>query len=121
MSKIERICRIVVFMVACFALVPALAFAKPSKCESCHAKISPKMVQDFNRGKMSKSLTCEACHGTAHTSEKDAEKAQLPTIATCKQCHPDQANQYMDGKHVLGQVALDAMPRTHQQLSLIHI
>lgn len=115
MSKIERICRIVVFMVACFALVPALAFAKPSKCESCHAKISPKMVQDFNRGKMSKSLTCEACHGTAHTSEKDAEKAQLPTIATCKQCHPDQANQYMDGKHVLGQVALDAMPRTHQQ------
>ncbi|NTV48142.1 MAG: cytochrome C [Geobacteraceae bacterium] len=105
----------VVFMVACFALVPALAFAKPSKCESCHAKISPKMVQDFNRGKMSKSLTCEACHGTAHTSEKDVEKAQLPTITTCKQCHPDQANQYMDGKHVLGQVALDAMPRTHQQ------
>ncbi|MDD2310766.1 MAG: multiheme c-type cytochrome [Desulfuromonadaceae bacterium] len=115
MSKIRRVSNMAVFMLACFALVPALAFAKPSKCESCHVKISPKMVQDFNRGKMSKSLTCEACHGTAHTSEKDVDKAQLPTITTCKQCHPDQASQYMDGKHALGQIALDAMPRSHQQ------
>lgn len=115
MRALKRVSSMLISMVACLVLVPALALAKPSNCESCHAKISPKMVQDFNRGKMSKSLSCEACHGTAHTSEKDVAKAQLPTIATCKQCHPDQANQYMDGKHVLGQVALDAMPRSPHQ------
>lgn len=115
MGKFKRVCNMLFFMAVCLALVPALALAKPSKCETCHAKISPKMVEDFNRGKMSKSLTCEACHGTAHNSEKDVDKAQLPTIATCKQCHPDQANQYMDGKHALGKVAMDAMPRSHQQ------
>ena len=106
---------ILLSMVASLALVPALVSAKPSKCETCHAKISPAMVKDFNRGKMSKTLTCEACHGTAHTSDKDVDKAQLPTIETCKQCHPDQADQYLDGKHALGQIAVDAMPRTHQQ------
>ena len=115
MSMLKKLCCIATSMAICLALVPALALAKPSNCETCHAKISPKMVQDFNRGKMSKSLTCEACHGTFHTSEKDVAKAQLPTIATCKQCHPDQANQYMDGKHVLGQIALDAMPRSAHQ------
>ena len=112
---LKRMCSITVSMVVCLALVPALALAKPSKCEICHAKISPKMVQDFNSGKMSKTMTCETCHGKAHTNEKDVAKAQLPTIATCQVCHPAQAAQYIDGKHVLGQVALDAMPRTHQQ------
>ena len=115
MRTLKRLSSMLIGTIACLALVPALALAKPSNCETCHTKISPEMVKDFNRGKMSKTLTCEACHGTAHTSEKDVAKAQLPTIATCKQCHPDQANQYMDGKHVLGQVALDAMPRTHHQ------
>ncbi len=111
----RRRCFILFSLVVSLALMPALALAKPSKCETCHAKISPAMVKDFNRGKMSKTLTCEDCHGTAHTSDKDVDKAQLPTIDTCKQCHPDQADQYLEGKHALGQIALDAMPRTHQQ------
>lgn len=115
MRMFKRVSGILIGMSICLTLIPALALAKLSKCETCHAKISPAMVKDFNRGKMSKTLTCEACHGTAHTSEKDVDKAQLPTIATCKQCHPDQANQYLDGKHALGKIALDAMPRTHQQ------
>ncbi len=96
------------------ALAPA-AQAKPSRCETCHAKITPKLVEDFNRGKMSKTMTCETCHGKTHTSEKDVASAKLPTIATCQKCHPEQATQYLDGKHALGQIALDAMPRTHQQ------
>ncbi len=115
MCVFNRLSSILIGAIASLALVPALALAKPSNCETCHAKISPEMVKDFNRGKMSKTLTCEACHGTYHTSEKDVAKAQLPTIATCKQCHPEQANQYLDGKHVLGQVALDAMPRSANQ------
>lgn len=89
--------------------------AKSSKCEECHSKISPAQVTDFNRGKMAETLDCTACHGTLHQSEKDADKAQLPTIATCQHCHEEQAGQYLSGKHALGLIALEAMPYTHMQ------
>jgi len=73
------------------------------------------MVKDFHRGKMSESLTCASCHGEAHMNKNDVEKAVLPTIATCGQCHEDQAEQYLSGKHALGLIALEAMPYTHMQ------
>jgi len=73
------------------------------------------MVKDFNRGKMAEDLTCANCHGSVHNSAKDVEKAQLPTIETCQACHPDQAGQYLSGKHALGLIALEAMPYTHMQ------
>jgi len=91
------------------------AQAKGSKCEECHLKVSPKQVEDFNRGEMAKSLDCTDCHGTQHQSEKDVDKAMLPTIATCQGCHEEQAEQYLSGKHALGLVALEAMPYTHMQ------
>ena len=91
------------------------ATAESSKCEECHIKISPEMVKDFNRGKMAEDLTCANCHGSVHNNAKDAEKAQLPTIETCQACHPDQAGQYLSGKHALGLIALEAMPYTHMQ------
>ena len=91
------------------------ATAKPSPCEDCHAKLEPLLVKDFNRGKMSNTLTCANCHGSEHMSEKDVDKAKLPTIETCQACHPTQAGQYLEGKHALGLVALDAMPYTHMQ------
>ncbi len=47
MNEFNKVWNIVVCMVTCLALVPALALAKPSKCETCHTKISPKMVQDL--------------------------------------------------------------------------
>ena len=94
---------------------PVSTFARPSKCEECHAKVTPGIVKDFNRSKMSKTLTCKTCHGAGHTSEKDVDKAQLPTIKTCKKCHPEQAEQYLAGKHALGRIAMDAMPTTHMQ------
>jgi len=48
-----------------------LMFAMPaqavtSKCEECHAKITPGIVKDFNRGVMSEELTCATCHGEGH-------------------------------------------------------
>jgi mono/diheme cytochrome c family protein len=87
----------------------------PSKCEECHSKISPKLVQDFNRGKMAKIMTCEGCHGNTHTSDKDVDKAQLPAVSTCQACHAKQAGQYLEGKHALGLIAMEAMPYTHRQ------
>ncbi len=73
------------------------------------------MVADFNRSVMSKELTCENCHGSSHHSDSDVAKAQLPTIETCKECHPEKVEQYLSGKHAMGLIALQAMPYTHKQ------
>ncbi len=92
------------------------AWSKPSTCEDCHLKLTPGIVKDFNRGKMSKRLTCKACHGRSHKSALDYAKAKLPTISTCKRCHSKQAKQYMSGKHFLGMLPITAFPGfSHQQ------
>ena len=94
----------------------ATAMAKPSDCETCHAKLNPGIVKDFNRGKMSEKLTCASCHGKKHTSAADADKAVLPTITTCKKCHSKQAKQYLSGKHAKGLLPITAFPGfSHQQ------
>jgi hypothetical protein len=54
-----------------------------SPCEECHAKLQPLLVKDFNRGAMAETMTCVDCHGENHVGDDDAEKAELPTIATC--------------------------------------
>ena len=91
------------------------ARAVPSKCEECHAKVTPGIVADFNRGVMAQEMDCTGCHGDSHQGMDDVDKAVLPTIETCAECHEDQAAQYLSGKHALGLIALDAMPYTHMQ------
>jgi len=104
------------FLLAVLGLGPTPVMAKPSKCETCHAKITPGIVKDFNRGKMAEELTCADCHGSAHTNAADASKAVLPTITTCKKCHSKQVKQYMSGKHSLGLLPVMAFPGfTHKQ------
>lgn len=104
-------------LLAAFLLVllPAAAGAVPSDCETCHARITPNLVADFNRGVMSHDMDCTGCHGDGHQGMDDVAKAKLPTIATCAACHQEQADQHLDGKHPLGAVALHAMPTTHAQ------
>lgn len=104
-----------VFAVAAVLLMALPVLAVESECENCHAKLTPNMVKDFNRGKMAKILTCADCHGDEHTSAADVEKATLPTIATCQKCHPQQAGQYLEGKHAKGLLAIEALPFTHGQ------
>ena len=92
------------------------AYAKPSKCEKCHVNVTPGIVVDFNRSKMSKILTCKSCHGSSHTNSEDADKALLPTVNTCKRCHKSKVKQYMSGKHALGLLAITAFPNfLHKQ------
>ena len=86
------------------------ARAVTSKCEECHAKLTPGIVKDFNRGVMAETLTCTSCHGEGHMSADDVAKAKLPTIATCQECHEDQAGQYLDGKHAKGLLPITAFP-----------
>jgi hypothetical protein len=113
--KLMKIAVLVFFLTISGFVCANGVFAESPDCESCHIKISPAMVKDFHRGKMSESLTCASCHGEAHMNKNDVEKAVLPTIATCGQCHEDQAEQYLSGKHALGLIALEAMPYTHMQ------
>jgi hypothetical protein len=97
-------------------LVAMPAQAVTSKCEECHARITPGIVKDFNRGIMAKELTCTACHGEGHMSAEDVDKATLPTISTCRECHEDQAGQYLEGKHAKGLLPITAFPGfAHQQ------
>ncbi len=103
------------FAVLFFLFQIGVGWAEDSKCAKCHLKVSPKQVEDFKRGKMAQSLDCTDCHGSLHQSETDTKKAQLPTIATCRDCHQEQAEQYLSGKHALGLIALEAMPYTHMQ------
>lgn len=96
-------------------LLTVLMFAMPaqaviSKCEECHAKLTPGIVKDFNRSLMSGELTCTACHGEGHMGTDDVDNAMLPTIATCQQCHEDQVSQYLSGKHAKGLLPITAFP-----------
>ncbi|MBW1982687.1 MAG: cytochrome C [Deltaproteobacteria bacterium] len=111
----KQLAAIVLSLLASIFLLADIVLALPSKCEECHSKIAPKQVEDFNRSAMSEALTCSDCHGDQHVDRTDVAKVQLPTINTCKKCHPEQAEQYLSGKHALGLVALNAMPYTHMQ------
>jgi hypothetical protein len=102
-------------MATALALAAAPIGAVESDCESCHAKLHPELVKDFNRGLMAATMTCADCHGTAHSSADDADRAQLPTIATCQECHEQQASQYLAGKHAKGLLAVQALPFSHMQ------
>jgi len=88
----------------------SLALAKESKCVACHSKVTPGIVRDFYRGKMSKVIDCSDCHSLSHTGKEDVSRAVLPTITTCKKCHPKQTRQYMAGKHALGLLPITAFP-----------
>ena len=110
--------KMLILMAAVFAicLVPAgPTEALESECEDCHAKLTPMLVQDFNRGKMAETMTCADCHGEGHTTADDAAEAELPTIATCQQCHEEKAEQYLAGKHAKALLAVEALPFSHMQ------
>lgn len=92
------------------------AFSSESKCINCHKVITPGIVEQFLSGKMGQvSFDCTICHGNKHTNNTDFQKAEMPTIETCKRCHPSQVEQYRAGKHNLAWLAVTAMPNwTHQ-------
>jgi len=79
-------------------------------CIECHKTATPGIVEQWLSGNMSKQYGCEICHGSAHASEDDWEKAASPSPETCKACHSKQYNQYAEGKHYYAWIAMEAMP-----------
>ena len=84
------------------------------KCIECHERATPNVVADWKLSEHSREgITCAHCHGLAHTSSKDSEKANLPQPSTCAKCHKKQVTQFRRGKHALSWTVMNAMPTTH--------
>jgi hydroxylamine dehydrogenase len=99
-------------LIGCLWLGLAQGAEKKSNCVLCHEKVTAGIVKEWATSKMSAALDCDGCHGSAHKSAKDPEKAKLPTPELCSGCHEGQFQQYSDGKHALAWVAMEAMPTT---------
>lgn len=85
-------------------------------CVNCHTRQSPDIVADWRQSRHHEAgVTCETCHGSAHTSAADANKAKIPTPDTCAQCHEQQVAQFKKGKHSMAWAAMEAMPTIHYQ------
>lgn len=85
-------------------------------CVTCHKKITPNIVSDWQLSKHSTNdVTCSTCHGSDHNSPSNVDKVSLPTPETCKTCHETQVAQYSKGKHALAWVSMKAMPSFHMQ------
>jgi hypothetical protein len=103
------------------ATILLLCLAPPAslaagECVTCHEKTSPQIVADWKLSKHSGSgVSCDACHGSAHTGTEDVVKALLPTPDTCATCHDQQVGQFKKGKHALAWAAMKAMPTIHAQ------
>ncbi len=86
------------------------------KCISCHQKITPKIVSDWKISRHAESdVSCIDCHGSKHKTMKDYSLARLPDELVCAECHQDQYDQFMKGKHSLGWKAMMALPVSHME------
>ena len=101
-------CSIAMF---CFT---GLAIGAEEACITCHRDISPGQVADWESSKHSEEdVTCSVCHGEEHTNAKDFKKVTLPDEHVCAQCHEEQFDSFVKGKHNHGWTSLNAMPVTH--------
>ncbi|RMF61083.1 MAG: cytochrome C [Calditrichaeota bacterium] len=93
-------------------------FAADESCIDCHRRVTPKIVSDWElsaHNNIEMEVDCATCHGEEHQSEKDVEKAEIPTPETCADCHEDQVAQFSKGKHAAAWAAMKAMPTIHWQ------
>lgn len=80
-------------------------------CIQCHREISPGLVADWQASKhSSEEVGCAECHGNKHTRAEDYRLTVLPDEQLCAQCHEEQFNQFVKGKHNLGWASMMAMP-----------
>jgi uncharacterized CHY-type Zn-finger protein len=101
----------ILFVLFCFSN-PVIA--DEEACIKCHREISPGQVVDWESSKHREGgITCSICHGEKHTNAEDFKKVILPDEHVCAQCHEDQFNSFIKGKHNFGWSTLNALPVTH--------
>jgi hypothetical protein len=92
----------------------ATAFATEEACITCHRKISPGQVADWESSRHStEEITCSVCHGEDHNKAENANLVRLPDEHVCADCHNEQFEQFSKGKHNFGWTSLNAIPVTH--------
>jgi hypothetical protein len=85
-------------------------------CVTCHQRVTPGIVADWQLSKHSKNkIDCAECHGAEHKSRQDVAKAKIPTPDTCATCHDKRVKEFKAGKHALAWAAMKAMPTAHWQ------
>jgi hypothetical protein len=105
--------KIIIFLFLCFAFS---SFVIAQECADCHKKITPNIVSDWKISKHSQNeVICSVCHGEDHKSATDVAKVQIPTPATCANCHDERVEQFKKGKHAAAWAAMKAMPTSHWQ------
>ncbi|MEN8140440.1 MAG: multiheme c-type cytochrome [Thermodesulfobacteriota bacterium] len=105
--------KVLAFAAALLLTVAGSSMAK-DKCVSCHTKISPGQVKDWQVSKHADNdVGCATCHGDKHKSAKDYKKAVLPSEQVCQECHEEQFEQFSKGKHNFGWTSMNAIPATH--------
>lgn len=93
-----------------------------SECIACHSELNPGIVEQFQASRhAAMRFGCDVCHGAEHTGNDDATRANMPGPDTCQQCHPDQVEQYLSGKHSLAWAAMNAIPMLHAQPIAVHV
>ncbi|HWR90743.1 MAG TPA: multiheme c-type cytochrome [Dissulfurispiraceae bacterium] len=85
-------------------------------CVDCHAKVTPRIVDDWQMSSHRRSaVDCVVCHGDDHLTEQDISEAKIPTIDICAACHEKQVLQFKGGKHACAWASMKAMPAAHWQ------
>lgn len=85
-------------------------------CVDCHEKVTPVIVEDWQRSKhCTNMVSCLLCHGADHNSEKDVDKAAPVRPELCIMCHEVQGRQFSAGKHAFAWKAAKALPWAHWQ------
>ncbi len=83
-------------------------------CTACHMQLTPGQVQDWSiSAHADNDVTCDMCHGEAHKTSTDFQKAVMPDEQVCAECHDEQFEQFISGKHNHGWASLNAIPATH--------
>jgi hydroxylamine dehydrogenase len=96
---------------------PTTASAQSEECIACHEEETPGMVADWKLSKHAGvGVGCTTCHGEGEHDAYDMGRIdKIPTPETCRNCHPDQVDQFSSGKHALAWAAMKAMPSIHAQ------
>jgi len=95
---------------------PNAPSAQGEMCTDCHREVTPHIVEDWSQSKHGERMFgCFLCHGSEHISADDVDKAQMPTIETCRGCHAAKVEQFLAGKHALAWEAMLAIPMAHLQ------
>ena len=101
-------------LLAAVALLTAGAFAED--CLTCHKKITPNIVSDWQLSLHSRNdVDCATCHGDQHKTSEDFLLTKIPTPDTCATCHEEKVAQFKRGKHAYAWAAMKAMPTIHWQ------